>query len=690
MGLGPAFSHFLASLPERFSEQDRALIADAWSVALTAHEGQLRQSGEPYATHPLAVAGILQGLVDPGPQALCAALLHDVVEDSDVPLDYLRDRFGADVAHIVDGVSKLDDVRSYDVGGAKAETLRKLVNAGGRDWRVFAVKLCDRVHNMRTLGAVGADKRRRVASETHGIFFPLARYLGFHAIALELEALSLRAMYPWRWDVIARWVAYKGLVDGRRCTRLAVAAISPCDLTSARQVDRVVSDLMVRAFQLLKHERAVRALFGVPVMSVVCGTIQSAYSRICAVHSAFVYVPASFVCDASEGYVTSKALLSQQGPVVELVAYFPPVFRDGWVRSIGDSVNTDDFTTLASTSSHSGDFTRVLREMVEDKSIVVFSPKGRRVSLPRHSSGLDFAFAIHSDIGLRTRAVRINGVLRDSSVQLTSGDVVDVVVSDEVQARAEWDSSLRSPRSRAKLRQWLRDVARSDSVALGQRLVSEATGLFDDANGVTVLGRRDFLARFSVSTVVDLFRVVGEGVVSARAVAEALKAIDQDQVVHLTNVSVGQSRVVLDGASDGGIRYCGVCMPLPGDDVLVSVSADGAYVHRRNCSVRTDRLNYGQEYVPKWASDLRQSLPAGVVVRAVDRNGLLADCARAVADAGVNVTAVHSKSYVELDRKLAVLEFSILVSEMTQLELCLTNLRTVSGVVSATRLEAGS
>jgi guanosine-3',5'-bis(diphosphate) 3'-pyrophosphohydrolase len=211
MGLAPTSAHFFDRIARRLTANDLSRVRSAWALAKTAHSGQTRQSGEPYDTHPLAVAEILLDLLGADADALCAALLHDVVEDSDTPLAFIRADFGDPVAHIVDGVSKLESIKS-SVGAAtlsNEDTLRKLVGAGGRDWRVFAVKLCDRLHNMRTLGSVSREKQVRVALETSLVYAPLAKYVGFQEIATELELLSLRWRFPWRWAIITKWAAYK-------------------------------------------------------------------------------------------------------------------------------------------------------------------------------------------------------------------------------------------------------------------------------------------------------------------------------------------------------------------------------------------------------------------------------------------------------------------------------------------------
>ncbi len=686
MGLAPAFSAFRDQFVGKYGEEDIFRLEAAWSLALSAHEGQTRSSGEAYATHPLAVASILQESLDPGADALCAALLHDVVEDSDVPLSRIAQQFGSDVAHIVDGVSKLDAINAASPGHEKDETLRKLVEAGGQDWRVFAVKLCDRLHNMRTLGAVSVEKRRRVARETHRVLFPLARYMGFHALANELEALCLQSLFPWRWRVISKWARYREAVDLRRAARLFEADFSEGEFARASAVAAVRDRRVVDSFHRLVRERSVRALFGVPSLTLDCASMSQAYERICVFHRHFVFLPASFNSDASEGHVSTKGLLASDGPVVELVARFPRVARKPWVRLVGNSTNTGDFAALAKTSMQSGQFTQVLRELVADKSIVVFSPKGLRISLPHRSTGLDFAFAIHSELGLHTAALLVNGVRRDASTELASGDIVEVVSSDSVTAKAEWEPYLRSPRSRTKLRQWLKEVARTDAIELGRKLLTEAFLSLGTREPPETLVDAELLSGYGASSLDALFQRIGEGLISAASVSALASNPELARIVgQSANMNVSRS-IVLDGSGADGIKYCPLCRPLPGDEVVCSLAPSGALVHRLGCVDRRAKREYSEEFVPPWAAALVAPLPCVIRVDASDRRGLLADCAYAISNCLVNVVGVSSRSYSELDEHLATLEFSVLISDPDALHACVEALSLVQGVRSLCRV----
>lgn len=687
MGLAPHDATFFSRISPSFSADDFCRLNSAWALAKTAHSGQLRQSGEPYVTHPLAVAELVYELIDADADALCAALLHDVVEDSDTSLSSIEAQFGPRVARIVDGVSKLDRVGTATDLATKEETLRKLVGAGGRDWRVFAVKLCDRLHNMRTLGSVGADKRRRVAAETYSVFFPLARYVGFHRIAIELESWSLRILYPARWLVIKKWCRYKLQIDKRRLGGMLDEILEVAGGFQPVDSPRVQHETMVRGFQRLREDRACRAVFTVPAIFVSCDSIGDAYRRVGDLHSKFLFVPASFYSDASEGLVSTKVLLGQRGLVAEFLFLFPRVARAPWVRAVGESATVGDFVEVATARDHSGGFTQVLRELVAHTAISVFSPKGQRFSLPRHATGLDFAFAIHTDLGLRAKAVRVNGVVRSASVELSAGDIVEVIPSDTVLARPEWQSALRSPRSRAKLRAWLRDIARQEATELGHRLLSDASGLSDADLSISLERYGGLAETFAVISRDELYQRIGSGQLSAFAVASALTDVGGGVLIAGATGLDARSRLLLDGTPVRGVKFCEVCKPIPYDHIVAVSSFAGAKIHRVICPQKAEGRASNDFFVPAWSTRLARPLPVDVRVLCRDRKGLLSDCARAVSDCNIDVTAVNTLSRKESSGPVATLEFTLLVTSHAKLERCLSALSAVEGVKSAVRCE---
>jgi GTP diphosphokinase / guanosine-3',5'-bis(diphosphate) 3'-diphosphatase len=686
-GLAPTDVTFFDKIVRSVSAAEFALVQSAWTLAKAAHSGQFRQSGEAYDTHPLAVAEILFDLLGPDADALCAALLHDVVEDSDTSLASIRATFGDAVAHIVDGVSKLDSVKSPLEGAAssKEETLRKLVGAGGRDWRVFAVKLCDRLHNMRTLSSVRREKQRRVALETSMVYAPLAKYVGFQQIATELEALSLRWCFPWRWATLSRWATYKLRADALRVAAVLGAINWSDGGRLLEQVNRVFDERMVRAFSLLRGDRACRALFTTPCVYESAATMEDAYKRIALLHRHFQCLPASFSCDPREGSVSTKVLLSGHALVAEFVFLFPRLGRCVHDFTRGHNVDGADLAAVASVRGGEGGFTRVLRELVAHTSITVFSPKGRRLLLPRRATGLDFAFGIHSSLGLRANAVRVNSRLCDVAIELSSGDVVEVIAGEEIVALPEWESILRSPRSRAKLRHWIRDSAQQNVALLGRRLLAEAAGVDDTEDALSVFDWSAALAAHSLITRDELFQKIGAGALSAFAVASHLVGTGAARLLRTTSAADERSRLILDGRPVAGVTYCEFCMPVGGDEIVAIGSFTGVTIHRTSCPNCAEGRSSNEVFSPMWAARMACPLPSRITVNSLDRNGLLADCARAISDNGIDVIAVSTQSSIAAAGSVATLAFTVLIRSQIKLDVCLKALSGVVGVQSAAR-----
>lgn len=689
MGLAPASDQFFARISASLSVVDLQRVRAAWVLAKAAHSGQRRQSGEAYDTHPLAVAEILFDLVCADADSLCAALLHDVVEDSNTSLASVRSEFGGAVAHIVDGVSKLESVDASGNGAltSKENTLRKLVGAGGHDWRVFAVKLCDRLHNMRTLGSVGRQKQFRVATETSLLYAPLARYVGLEQIASELEALSFRWRFPWRWSILEKWIQYKSEVDRKRLrVILAVTEVSAAH-GALDESNRISNEMLVKAVRLLRGDRAGRALFSIPTVYEVTPSIESAYGRIAGLHRRFPCLPASFVCLSNEGWVSSKISSAALSLVAEFVFLFPRVARSEIGFASNVVIDGGDFAAMAGIRHVSGDFTRVLRELVQGTSIAVFSPKGKRFALPRHSTGLDFAFAIHTDIGLRASAVKINGRLCETRVELSSGDIVEVIATESVIALPEWEAILKSPRSRAKLRHWLRERAHDDASILGRRLLASAGGVNENDDKLLYQNFQSLSQILGVTTREDLWRRVGTGDMSAFGVASQLLGSGAAPLLHTTNSADARSRLLLDGHPTAGVQYCGVCMPVSGDAILAVASFAGVKIHRSICPSSAEGRTAHDVFSPIWASRQVQPLPVQLLIEAVDRKGLLADCARAMSERGINVTSATSLSSVTTFGSVAKLSFTILIKSVVKLETSLQALRAVRGVTYAIRAD---
>jgi GTP diphosphokinase / guanosine-3',5'-bis(diphosphate) 3'-diphosphatase len=454
--------NFFAEVRQRFTSQQADDITRAFEFSRAAHEGQFRASGEPYFHHPVTVGQILLDLVAADRDILCAALLHDVIEDCGVSAEQLESDFGPGVAAIVDGVTKFDQTRVLSDIGAREETLRKLVTAGSRDHRIFSLKCADRLHNLRTLDAVPDAKKKRVARETLAIFCPLAQYVGLTRFAAEMEYLAYQWVFPRRASVIKHWIAIKGNFDRRRIAGAAATLPSVSELAFAAPDPALAAERFSHALNLLREQNSSRALFATPVVYRQTATMIDAYTQIAALHQSAYALPGTFRTDLVAGSVSSAVFIGTQGPVVEFSFRFPPSRSTPFVFEAGAAGSSEDLSMVVAGQGDEGELTRTLRELLRHRSITVLSPKGKAFLLPMSSTVLDFAFAVHSEIGLRARGAIVNGRVSDISSELRSGDIVEVITADKVRAEASWIAHLRSPRARAKLRHWLRDIEKTN------------------------------------------------------------------------------------------------------------------------------------------------------------------------------------------------------------------------------------
>ncbi|MGL4231302.1 MAG: HD domain-containing protein [Casimicrobium sp.] len=452
-----AAKHFLAAVAARLGKKDTEDVERAARFAELAHAGQTRASGEAYFTHPLSVAGILLELAAADRDLICAALLHDVIEDCGVSESQLSNDFGAEVAEIVGGVTKFDQTR-VDLGGnVKEETLRKLLTAGAQDQRIFSLKCADRLHNLRTLDFVPRAKQLRVAQETLSVFCPLAEYVGLSRFAVEMEYLAYRWAHPWRARAIEAWVVRKAMFDERR---IAAALYKNRELTKelAKASDTLgKAQQFSHALRLLREQTASRAMFATPTVYFENKDMSAAYARIAAWHQHAYALPGGFRTDLVGGSVHTTVFLGKHGPVVDLHHTFPPLRTRAFVFEGQGAASLEDLSIVVASRGEEGELTRTLRELLRHRSITVLSPKGKPYLLPLSSTVLDFAFAVHSEIGLRARGAMVNGRVVHISSELRSGDIVEVLTSEKVAAKTEWLEILKSPRARSKLRHWLRD-----------------------------------------------------------------------------------------------------------------------------------------------------------------------------------------------------------------------------------------
>ncbi|MDR2991405.1 MAG: bifunctional (p)ppGpp synthetase/guanosine-3',5'-bis(diphosphate) 3'-pyrophosphohydrolase [Burkholderiaceae bacterium] len=703
----------------------------AYRFADQAHDGQLRHSGEPYITHPLAVANLCaQWKLDP--PALMAALLHDVMEDCGVAKTTIVERFGAPVADLVDGLTKLDQLRFNTREEGQAESFRKMLLAMARDVRVILIKLADRTHNMRTMSDMPRHKWHRIAAETLEVYVPIARRLGFNRVYDELQNLAFRYLQPWRYAVLE-----KAAAKARSRRRSLIETVQQAVQNALQQGGlsaRVVGQekTLYAIYHAMEDGRRtfaqVNDVYNLRV--ILPGTIEC-YTALGLLHQLYKPVPGRFrdhiAMPKVNGYQSlhtavigpaSLALEFQiRTEIMDMVAESGVTAH--WLYQVNHKNGAPDYAAAAPIAElgtrwlqslldiqhetpDSAEFWDNVKVDLFPDAIYVFTPKGRVLALPQGATPVDFAYAIHSDIGDHAVAAKVNGEQVPLRTELTSGDVVEVVTAPVSTPNPAWLGFVRTGRARSKIRHHLKSLQQSQSRELGEQLLAQALraeGLHqppDQQPEQTPMW--DQLARFTGSrSREDMLTSIGLGKCSANAVAKrmvtllAAQGIRPDALLmtrerYTAHEHLSQGAVLLDGAQNVSIRYAGCCLPVPGDAVVGYLGrGEGLVVHTEECAVaRRLRQKDAERFVTvAWADEPVHTFETGVIVTIANETGVLARVTAALAR--LNVSIVHlvmpdSTALSALDLRIV-----IKVKDRAQLETVLRTLRRTPSVSRAER-----
>ena len=652
---------------ERFAylkPKDVARLEEAYRFSEAAHAGQTRQSGEPYISHPLAVAEILADWHLDG-QTLMAALLHDVTEDTSVTKDEISDTFGRPVAELVDGVSKLDKIEFQSAEHVQAENFRKMLLAMARDVRVILIKLADRLHNMRTLGAVAPAKRRRIARETMEIYAPIANRLGLNALYHELQELAFAHMFPLRYKVLAK--ATKAARGNRR------------EMIS-RTLEAVKKKLADGGIEAIVHGREkhvfstyrkmiekhlsfseVHDIFGV---RVVVKDVPTCYLAMGALHGLYKPIPGKFkdyiAIPKANGYQSIHTdLIGPYGVPVEVQMRTEQMHRlaesgvaSHWLyKDETDKLSELQKQThrwlqsLLEIQHQSGDPQEFLEHVKVDlfpDEVYVFTPKGKILSLPRGATTVDFAYAVHTDIGNRCVAAKVNGELVALRQELRNGDRVEVITASHAKPNPGWLQYVRTGKARSNIRHFLKTMQYEESAGLGERLLDQALRALkgsitevDDSSWERVV--RDGGARSKEELLAD----IGLGKRLPAVVARRLLKHADPQREEALGVSV-----TIRGTEGMAVQLATCCRPIPGDAIVGSIKkGQGLVVHQSECaSIVRSRKNEPDQWLDvEW--DLRTSrlFQAAVHVMVENQRGVLARVASQIAEAGSNIDSIATE-----------------------------------------------
>lgn len=648
---------------------DVALVERAFDYSEAAHRGQFRKSGEPYITHPLAVASILsQWRLDA--HGLAAALLHDVMEDTKVSKSEIETTFGKPVADMVDGVSKLDQIAFDTREEAEAESFRKMLLAMARDVRVILIKLADRLHNMRTLDAMAPTHRKRIARETLDIYAPIANRLGLNALFLELQDLSFKHLYPMRYRILAH--AIKTARGNRRevMNRLLESlrgALAQADLmaTVTGREKTVYS-----VYRKMKEKRySFSQVFDIYGVRILVEHKKTCYAALGVLHDKFKPIPGKFkdyiAIPKANGYQSlHTTLFGPFGTPLEAQVRTHDMHRVAetgvaahWLYKTGGALDLEEaqrethrwLQSLLEIQSESRDSREFLENVKVDlfpEEIYVFTPKGKIMALPRGATAVDFAYGVHTDIGHHSVAARINYEIVPLRTELKNGDHVEILTAPTARPNPSWLTFVATGKARSRIRHFLKSLQQKESAALGERLLSQALATFKVEPDAIPWERWEALAKeYGAKSQLEILADIGVGKRLAFAVAQALvRGTRPDESPVGTNLMPAPAKgsLTLRGVEGVAIQYAKCCRPVPGDAIIAQFrKGQGLVVHQRDCAtLRKQRVDASELVDVEWAADIAGVFEAGVRLLVSDRRGLLAVIATTINDAGANIDTV--------------------------------------------------
>ncbi|MSV42265.1 MAG: RelA/SpoT family protein [Actinobacteria bacterium] len=719
----PELDPLLRTVRHYHPKTDVKIIEQAYERAAYLHRDQRRRSGEPYITHPLAVATILADLGMTTP-TLVAALLHDTVEDTEYSLDALREDFGDEVAALVDGVTKLDKVK-YGQATA-AETVRKMVVAMARDIRVLMIKLADRLHNMRTLRWMPPEKQDQKARETLEIYAPLAHRLGMNTMKWELEDLSFATLYPKMYDEIVRLVGTRAPERDEYLT--AVKDAVEADLREAK-VKATVTGRPKHYYsvyqKMIVRGRDFADIYDLVGIRILVESVRDCYAVLGVIHSRWNPVPGrfkDFIAMPKFNMYQSlhTTVIGPTGKPVELQIRTMDMHRAAefgvaahWrykQGTVGGKSGPDDMGWLRQLlewqreTEDPGDFLDSLRYDLGSTEVFVFTPKGDVVALPGGSTPVDFAYAVHTEVGHRCVGARVNGKLVPLESALTSGDVIEVFTSKAESAAPsqDWLKFVQSPRARSKIKAWFSKERREEAVESGKDSITRAmrkAGLplhrLMSANSL-----QGILAELHYPDATALYIAVGEGKVSAVNIVHRLMQAhggadgateDISEVTNPSKMATGKTRpqgdpgIEVDGDSDVWVKLARCCTPVPGDHVLGFVTrGHGVSVHRLDCVNTASLQREPDRIVPvTWSPKATSVFLVNIQVEALDRSRLLSDVTRTLSDQHVNILSAAVSTTRD---RIAMSRFTFEMADAAHLGSVLKAVRSVEGVYDVYRV----
>lgn len=681
-------------------------VRRAYFYAEQAHDGQRRKSGEPYVTHPLAVSGVL-ATMHMDHQSLMAAMLHDVIEDTEINYESIEKQFGTSVADIVDGVSKLTHLEFETKAEAQAENFQKMVLAMAEDIRVILVKLADRLHNMRTLGAMPAEKQRRIAKETMDIYAPVAARLGMRDLQVELEDLAFQAYYPMRAKHIRRAV-----VKARGQRKDVISSIEEAirQRLAQEKLPGIVSGREKHLYSIYTKMKSQRKSFSeimdVFAFRVVTETVDECYRILGAVHNLYKPVHGRFkdyiAIPKANGYQSLHTeLFGARDITIEVqirTREMDAVASQGIAEHSHYKVYGDSASAVGSYNrarkwvqgllemqKRAGDSMEFIEHVKKDlfpDEVYVFTPKGRILELPRGATPVDFAYAVHTDIGNSCVSCRINRRLAPLSEPLESGETVEIITTPSAQPNMAWLNFVVSGKARASIRHFLKNQQRHESVELGRRLLNQFLGHYAiSVDDIDPNKLQQLLREAEFEALEDLLEDIGMGNRMAYVVARKLKP-DSDE----TEMPVkGQKPIAVQGTQGLVIQYAKCCRPIPGDKIVGHInSGRGLVVHRTECrNIRYLKDDPEKCIYLEWSASMDDEFSVMLKLEVASKRGVIANLATAVSATGANILRIDTG---EKEGQLSTVDMEIAVSDRIHLARAIKKLRALKAVSKVIRV----
>ena len=699
------FSDLKQELLTYLSPEQIRQVYTAYQFAAKAHSGQQRHSGDPYISHPIAVAKILaQMRMDV--QTLIAAILHDVIEDTSIEKNVLTSTFGREIAELVDGMSKLTQIQFQSRAEAQAENFRKMLLAMAKDIRIIIIKLADRLHNMRTLSAVPAEKRQRIAKETLDIYAPIAQRLGMHTVRIELEDLCFSNLYPWRYRTLQETVQ-KNRRKHKATIHKIESSLKEC-LDQHHLPFHAIWHKKKHLYQIYKKMRenhlAFNEIIDIPIFCIIVDSIDSCYRVLGAVHNLYKPLPdhfhdyialpkanayqalhtTLFGPFANSIHIQIRTTTMDNGADHGIVSYWleekknkssdlrPHLRAREWLKRLLD---------IQQTTPSSLEFMETIKIDLFPTDIYIFTPKGDIIELPHKATPIDFAYAIHSDIGNHCIAARINKHLVPLNTHLQSGQTVEIITDTKTFPDSRWLEFAVTGRARTHIRQFFKAKQHNEAVQLGQRLLdNHLIPLGKDSTHLNSRNLSKTLQKFQCDSLEDLLEAIGLGYIHPAIVTSSLCGLKANFKNPINSLPL-----FLKDTKNSLINYAECCRPIPGDEMIGLLNAGhGLTAHLQRCKYasRLIKKNPERAISIQWEKQTDSFFKTDIRIETLNQHGVLAQLTHNIAKAEANIENIKVESH---DRRHSVVHFTLSVLNRKHLAKVIRSLRTIQYTVKITR-----